>query len=100
MSQKQAISQTPIDLKPEDEAKAGGAGAKGAREATAGAHTGGGQSKQVQESQPGRAPSARRIPDSREGAVHVSPGASPASPPPQRRPPAAARPHIPANDDM
>jgi hypothetical protein len=99
MNQKQAMSQSPIDLKPEDEAKAGGAGAKAAPEAPAGVRTEGGQSRQAQEPQPGRAPSPRRIPDSREGAVQVSPGTSPGRPAPQRRSP-AARPHIPANDDM
>src|SRR5262245_31267862 len=100
MSQKQAISQTPIDLKPEDETKAGGAGAKGAPDAAAGARPEGGQPRQAQEPQPGRAPSPRRIPDSRDGTVQVSPGTSPARHTPQRRPAAAARPHIPANDDM
>jgi hypothetical protein len=100
MSQKQAIFQTPIDLTPEDEANASGAGAKGTPEAAPGARSEGGQPKQGQASQPGRAPSPRRIPDSRDGAVQVSPGASPGRPTPQRRSPAAARPHIPANDDM
>jgi hypothetical protein len=100
MSQKQAIPQAPVDLRPEDEAKASGAAAKAGPDAAAAGRSEGGPSKPAQEAQPGRPPSPRRIPDSRDGAVQVSPGASQARPAPQRRSPAAARPHIPANDDM
>jgi len=100
MSQKQAISQTPIDLTPEDEAKPQNAGGKPAVEAGAGASAQGSQQKPAHEAPPGRSPSPRRIQDGRETTVQVSPGTSGGRPSTQKRPAGAARPHIPANDDM
>jgi hypothetical protein len=99
MSQKQAISQTPIDLKPEDEAKAQGAVPVPGAETSAGGRLDGADKRAAHEPQPPRAPSPRRIQDGRDGAVQVSPGTS-GRPSPQKRPAATARPHIPANDDM
>ncbi len=96
MSQKQAISPSPIDLKPEDEAKPQNAGGKPPGE---GASAQGGQQKAEQGAPAGRAPS-RRIQDGRETAVQVSPGTSGVRPSTQKRPAGTARPHIPANDDM
>lgn len=96
MSQKQAISQTPIDLTPADEAKLQNPGEK--PQAGAGAS---GQVNQQKPGQEGRTPPApRRIQDGRESSVQVSQGPSGARPSPQRRPAGGARPHIPANDDM
>ncbi|MGA7326694.1 MAG: hypothetical protein WBX25_19935 [Rhodomicrobium sp.] len=124
MSQKPAISQTPIDLKPEDEAKPSGS-ANDTPEASSvarpeapqnrlgrdhqasppsasGGRPEGAQNKPPRDSQvspqAGAHPTPRRIPD-REATVQVTPGA-PGTRPPQKRPAAAARPHIPANDDM
>ncbi len=103
MSQKQAISQSPIDLKPEDVAKPQNAGGKPPVEAGAGAGTQSPQQKPEQAAPGGRAPSPqppRRIQDGRETTVQVSPGASGGRPSTQKRPTGSARPHIPANDDM
>jgi hypothetical protein len=100
MSQKQAISQTPIDLKPEDEAKPRGADPAPGAEVSASGRPDGMEKRAAQEPQPPRAPSPRRIQDGRDGTVQVSPGTSAARPSPQKRPAATARPHIPANDDM
>ncbi len=100
MSQKQAISQSPIDLKPEDEAKPQGVGGKAAQEPAPGTRAESGQQKPEPDPKAGRSPAPRRIQDGRQGTVQVSPGTSPARSPAQKRPPAAARPHIPANDDM
>jgi len=95
MSQKQAIPQTPIDLKPEDEAKTQG-GPQAGPETNAGQRPGG---VEPSEPQSARAAPPRRIADGRDSAVQVTPGPGgrPGAP---RRPAATARPHIPANDDM
>jgi hypothetical protein len=92
MSQKPAITQTPIDLRAEDEAKPG---AQKSVQETA-ARPEGGQQRQGQEAA-ARAPSARRMPD---GAVQVAQQSSPARSGGQKRATATARPHIAANDDM
>ncbi|MGO9547115.1 MAG: hypothetical protein ACLPPF_20270 [Rhodomicrobium sp.] len=98
MSQKQAISQTPMDLKPEDEAAPNSASGRTAAEPGA-VSAGNVQQKASQEPQGGRAPSPRRIQDGRETAVQVSPGGGrPAAA--SKRSAASARPHIAANDDM
>ncbi len=99
MSQKQAISQTPIDLKPEDEAQAnGGAPA----EANASAPKGDGHSvaNRDEHLKPGRGPSARRIHDGDDNTVQISSPSQAGRPAGQKRPPAPARAHVPANDDM
>ncbi|MBI4724335.1 MAG: hypothetical protein HY765_04950, partial [Rhodomicrobium sp.] len=98
MSQKQAISQTPIDLKPEDEAKAQAPG-NAAPEAGAGARAENAQQRSVREPQ-ASPPSPRRIQEGREATVQVTPGTPAARPSAPKRPAGAARPHIPANDDM
>ncbi len=100
MSQKQAISQSPIDLKPEDVAKPQSSGGKPPVETGAGASAQGAQQKPEPGAPGGRAPSPRRIQDGRETGVQVSPGASGGRPSTQKRPAGTARPHIPANDDM
>jgi len=98
MSQKQAITQTPIDLKPEDEAKPHSG--KVPAEPGAATRADAGPQKPGHDAQAARSPSPRRIQDGRDGSVQVSPGTSAARTSPQKRPAAAARPHIPANDDM
>ncbi len=95
MSQKQAISQTPIDLKPEDVAKAP-AGGKVAPEAEAVSRAEEIQRPGGRDPQ-GGPPSTRRFQDARETTVQVSP--APAARP-AKRPASPARPHVPANDDM
>ncbi len=97
MSQKQAISQTPIDLKPEDEAKSQADGGTVSQEAKASVRQADGRQDAGREPQ-GRAPS--RIAGAGDKNVQVSQGSTPARPAGQKRPAAAARPHIPANDDM
>ncbi|MFY9641900.1 MAG: hypothetical protein ACLPJW_18985 [Rhodomicrobium sp.] len=99
MSQKQAITQSPMDLTPEDVAKPQNPGGKPAVEAGAGASAQGAQPKPESVVSGGRAPS-RRAQDGRETSVQVSPGGSGGRPSAQKRPTGAARPHIPANDDM
>ncbi|MGO9484934.1 MAG: hypothetical protein ACLPX9_10180 [Rhodomicrobium sp.] len=96
MSQKQAISQTPIDLTPEDEAKPRNLSGKAPAEA--GARADGAQQNPGQGAPAGRAPSPRRLPDSRDNSVQVSQGTG--GPAAQKRPAGAARPHVAANDDM
>jgi hypothetical protein len=101
MSQKQATSQTPIDLKPEDEAKSKAEGGGVPPEANASARknemppSGNRDPRDA-----GRAPSPRRLPDGGDKNVQVSSGAGAPRPAGQKRPAASARPHIPANDDM
>ena len=99
MSQKQAISQTPIDLTPEDEAKPQNASAKAPAEAGAGPRPDGAQQNPGQGTPAGRAPSPRRIQDASGNPVQVSPGAG-GRPAAQKRGASSARPHIAANDDM
>jgi hypothetical protein len=94
MTQKQAISQTPIDLKPEDEAKGQG-GMKAGPDNAAGQRP---EAEPVEPQTPRSGP-PRRIPDGRDASIQVSPSAG-ARPSVQRRAAASARPHIPANDDM
>ena len=75
MSQKQAISQTPIDLTPEDEAKPQNASGKAPAESAAGPRPDGAQQNPGQGTPAGRAPSPRRIQDASGNPVQVSPGA-------------------------
>ena len=102
MSQKQAISQTPIDLKPEDEArlKAAKSGAI-SPEATPNPPSGEAQPapNRDQQPKPGRPQAPRRIQDG-DNTVQISSSNQPARPVPQKRPPAPTRSHVPANDDM
>ena len=102
MSQKQAISQTPIDLKPEDEArlKAAKSGAI-SPEATPNPPSGEAQPapNRDQQPKPGRPQAPRRIQDG-DNTVQISSSNQPARPAPQKRPPAPTRSHVPANDDM
>jgi hypothetical protein len=98
MSQNKAISQTPIDLTPEDEAKPNNVSSIGGAEAGAGGRAEGAQQNQGQ-APAGRASSPQRVPGTRDNAVQVTPGGGRSTP--QRRPGGgAARPHIAANDDM
>lgn len=97
MSQKPSISQVPIDLKPEDETKS---------KADAGPpHEASGSSRKIEAPSAGaardprdvgRAATSRRQPDDKN--VQLSGGGP--RPAAQRRAAAAARAHIPANDDM
>ena len=101
MSQKQAISQTPIELKPEDEAKAQAAASQGGPDASAArAPASDIEQKAAPASNAGRPSSPRRLQDGRDTAVQVPGGPSGGRPSAQKRPATAARPHIPANDDM
>src|ERR1700741_4528419 len=105
MTQKQATSAAPIELKPSEEVKPKPSASKTPSEAKAvevsvpaeSARTAGKTGKEP-EVQPSRNTPQRRIPENGGDGVPVSSG----SPRPvgQRRPTAAARPHIPANDDM
>jgi hypothetical protein len=100
MTQKPAVSHTPIDLTPDDEAKSASnpgnasdnaaAGKKGELQTNAG--------RDASSRQGARGASPRRGPEGGDGAVQVSAAAGPARA--QRRPATAARPHIAANDDM
>ena len=99
MSQKQAISQTPIDLTPEDEAKPHNLSGKAQTEAGAGTRAEGAQQNPGQGAAAGRAPSPRRVPDTPGNPVQVSPAAG-GRPATQKRGGGAARPHVAANDDM
>lgn len=123
MSQKQAISQTPIDLKPEDEARTNSKNVSASPEAipvvlSDELHTVQNREKpqrparpqpQSQQSQP-QSQGPRRIQQEPGDAAAVpiaasSPSASKQqqqnTAPQQKRPPAAqARAHVPANDDM
>lgn len=95
MSQKQAISQTPIDLTPEDEAKPQNPSGKVSGEAAHSVRPEGAPQKPGQDASSGRTPSPRRVQDT----VQVSPGTG-GRPSAQRRTAGTARPHIAANDDM
>ncbi len=102
MSQKQAISQTPIDLKPEDEAQAkpiSGAPAEPAAPAPSGEeHTVVNREQNLKQA---RGPAPRRITDgSGDTPVQITPPSQSARPVGQRRPAAQSRAHVPANDDM
>jgi hypothetical protein len=102
MTQKKAIPQAPMDLKPDDEAKLQANGGKVPLEANA-ARKNDAQSnagRDPRDAQAGRSPSPRRIQEGGDKNVHVSPGTAAARPSGQKRPAAPARPHIPANDDM
>ncbi len=104
MSQKQAISQTPIDLKPEDEARLKAA-KSGVASPEANLNPPSGEVQPVpnrdQQAKPGRPQAPRRIQDSGDNTVQISSSANqPARPAPQKRPSAATRSHVPANDDM
>ncbi len=74
MSQKQAISQTPIDLTPEDEAQPQNVSGKAPAESGAGPRADGVQPDPGQGTPAGRAPS-RRVQDAPGNTVQVSPGA-------------------------
>ena len=112
MSQKQAISQTPIDLKPEDEARTKAKTGAASPEATPAPPANEAQPPQNREQQqpkPGPRPQApRRIPEGggsgggADNSVQItSPGSAQAGrPAPQKRPAAPARAHVAANDDM
>ena len=105
MSQKQAISQTPIDLKPEDEARAKAKSGAASPEAaptppSAEAQAAPNRDQQQQQPKPGRPQAPRRIQDSGDKTVQISSPTQPQRPAPQKRPPAPARAHVPANDDM
>lgn len=102
MTQKQAISQTPVELTPEDEAKSQANVGKSAPEVNPAArpkdsHPNAGRDGPGP--QPGR-PAPRRIQDGSDNTVQVSPGTAAARPSGHKRPAAPARPHVPANDDM
>ena len=97
MSQNKAISQTPIDLTPEDEAKPHNASGMGPAEAGAGERAEGAQG---QGSAAGRAPSPQRVPGTRDNTVQVSPSGGGRTTPQRRPGGGSARPHIAANDDM
>ena len=102
MSQKQAISQTPIDLKPEDEARLKAA-KSGAASPEANPNPPSGEAQPApnrdQQPKPGRPQAPRRIHDG-DNTVQISSSNQPARPAPQKRPPAPTRSHVPANDDM
>jgi hypothetical protein len=105
MSQKQAISQTPIDLRPEDEAqakpKAGGAPAEAAKDAPASEAQSIGSRDQHQQLKQARGPAPRRISDAGgDNTVQITPPGQTGRPVGQKRPAAPARAHVPANDDM
>ncbi len=107
MSQKQAISQTPapIDLKPEDEARTKAKNGAPSPEATPNAPSGEVHSvanrDQQQQPKPSRPQAPRRIPDNGDNTVQLSSPTQQGRPAPnQKRPPAQARSHVPANDDM
>jgi hypothetical protein len=100
MSQKQATSQTPIDLKPEDVAKSKAESGNLPPDANVSAGKPDGQPSISRDPQASRPAPARRIPDGADKNVQVSPGNSSARPAAQKRPAAPARPHVPANDDM
>lgn len=101
MTQKQAISQVPVDLTPNDEAKSQGRTPTPAPDANAGrqadANPNSGRDTPAPQSNR-QAP--RRIQDGGDNTVQVSPGTAAARPSGQKRPAAPARPHVPANDDM
>ena len=96
MSQKQAISQTPIDLTPEDEAKPQDISGIAPAETGTGPRAEGAQPNPGQGNVPGRTP--QRGPGGPGNSVQLSPGG--VRPAAQKRGAGAARPHIPANDDM
>jgi hypothetical protein len=104
MSQKQAISQTPIDLKPEDEAqgkpRAGGAPAEAAQSAPAGDAKPIANRDPNQQPKQARAQPPRRISDGGDNTVQITPPGQTGRPVAQKRPAAPARAHVPANDDM
>jgi hypothetical protein len=104
MSQKQAISQTPIDLKPEDEAqakpKAGGAPAEAGHEAPAGESQSIANRDQRQQLKQARGPAPRRVNDDGDNTVQITPPGQTGRPAGQKRPAAPARSNVPANDDM
>ena len=77
MSQKQAISQTPIDLKPEDEARAKAKSGAPSPEAAPTPHSGEAQAvpnrdQQQQQPKPGRPQAPRRIQESGDNTVQIS----------------------------
>ncbi len=96
MSQKQAISQTPIDLTPDDVAKPRDVSGHNPAEAGTGARAEGAQPNPGQGNPAGRAP--QRGPGGPGNSVQLSPGGGRSAP--QKRAAGSARPHIPANDDM
>ena len=102
MSQKKAISQTPIDLKAEDEAQVKAAGGGASADANATSPQGEGQSiaNRDQQVKPGRGQSARHVHDGGDNTVQISSPAQGSRPLAQKRPATPARAHIPANDDM
>lgn len=102
MSQKQAISQTPIDLKAEDEARAKGKAAGAPAEVNAGAQPGDAHPvpSRDQQPNPARPQSARRIQDGGEKTVQLTSPGQQSRPAAQKRPAAPSRAHVPANDDM
>jgi hypothetical protein len=104
MSQKQAISQTPIDLKPEDEARMKAAKSSAASpEANPNPPPGEAHSvpnRDKQQPKPSRPQTPRRIQDSGDNTVQIASNTQPQRTAPQKRPSAPARAHVPANDDM
>ncbi len=105
MTQKQATSQAPIDLSPDDEAKPGPVTGKAPADGSANAPnradaevvSGSAQSRDPQANR--SATPQRRAPDNGgDGSVAVPSGS--ARPVPQKRTAAPARAHVPANDDM
>jgi hypothetical protein len=102
MSQKQAISQTPIDLKAEDEARSKGKAASAPAEVKPATQSGDIQPVpgRDQNPNPGRAQSARRIQDGGDKTVQISSPGQAGRPAAQKRSAAPARAHVPANDDM
>ncbi len=106
MSQKQAISQTPIDLKPEDEARTkakSGAASSASPEANPTTPPSGEVAQnRDQPPRPSRPQAPRRIPEGGGGdnTVQIASSTQPGRPAPQKRPPAPTRSHVPANDDM
>jgi len=104
MSQKQAISQTPLDLKPEDEARAKAKSGAASPEAPPTPPSGEVQAvsnrDQQQPPKPSRPQTPRRIQEPGDNTVQISSPTQPQRPAPQKRPPAPARAHVPANDDM
>jgi hypothetical protein len=104
MSQKQAISQTPIDLKPEDEAqakpKAGGVPAETARSAPAGEGHSIANRDPHQPLRQARGQDSRRANEGGDNTVQITPPGQAGRPVAPKRPAAPARAHIPANDDM
>ncbi len=99
MSQKQAISQKPMDLKPEDEAQAKSKSGGAPAEAKAGAPAGDTQPVAGRDLK-GRAQPQRRAPDNADKTVEITSPSQPGKPAAQRRPVAPARAHVPANDEL